>query len=81
MDKLSVRLEVAAKIHEDIAGQSALTATIREAAKLARRVEEAPVAEVTAGYDGPCAAFGCSDTADKAMSAMISQRVRLVRED
>ena len=46
MDKLSVRLEVAAKIHEDIAGQSALTATIREAAQLARRVEEAPVVPV-----------------------------------
>lgn len=58
-----------------------LAEALRQAAKLARRVEEAPMAEVTAGYDGPCAAFGSSDADEKSMSAMVGQRVRLVREE
>ena len=44
------------------------------------REDAGVVDEVTVGYDGPCAAFGCSDADDKSMSAMVGQRVRLVRE-
>lgn len=91
-EKLSVRLEMHAKVASsrahwaEVNGEDndgfwkAFAADLESAAQLARRVEEAPVGEVTAGYDGPCAAFGCSDADDKAMSAMVSQRVRLVRE-
>lgn len=81
-EKLSVRLEAAAHVRLGCVGttDSPLYKLLTEAAQLARRVEEAPVCEITAGYNGPCAAFGCSGADDKAMSAMVSQRVRLVRE-
>ena len=49
--KLSERLDLAAKILEDIGGQSAMAATVREAAALARRVEDAAVVEVISLMD------------------------------
>lgn len=46
MSDLVERLEMVAKIHRDMSGQSALEATIREAAAELRRVREAPVGEI-----------------------------------
>lgn len=58
-----------------------LAEALAEAAQLARRVEEAPVGEITAGYNGPCAAYGCTEADDATMSGLVSQRVRLVRDE
>lgn len=42
-EKLSERLDIAATIHEDMAGKDCvIAATIREAARIVRAVEEAP---------------------------------------
>lgn len=91
-EKLSVRLEAHAKVASsrahwaEVNGEDedgfwkAFAADIESAAQLARRVEGAPVGEVTAGYDGPCAAYGFTEADDVVMSAMVGQRVRLVRE-
>lgn len=91
-EKLSVRLEMHAKVASsrahwaDVNGEAdkgfwnAFAADIEAAAQLARRVEEAPVGEITAGYNGPCAAYGFTEADDVVMSAMVGQRVRLVRE-
>jgi len=82
MDKLSVRLEVAAKIHEDIAGQSALTATIREAAALARRVEEAQACEVVSVRPtSHLPVYELTALDGRGRPGKCGQRVRLVREE
>ena len=44
--KLSEKLGIAIKIHEDMSGESAMSHTLREAAALARRVEGAAVRNV-----------------------------------
>lgn len=69
MDKLSERLELTAR-DADFHGYHGNAALLREAAKLARRVEEAPVADV--GNDGW---VECS------VPPELGQRVRLVREE
>ncbi len=52
--KLSERLDIAAKIHEDMSGKTALSTTIREAAELVRSVEgAAPHLQVEAGGCAP----------------------------
>jgi len=83
-DKLSDRLEIAASIHEQIGGQSALSATIREAAELARSVEDAAVVEINSDADdvrliaegGPLDRMATS----LRVIGMHGQRVRLVPE-
>jgi hypothetical protein len=74
--KLSERLEIAAKIHVEIGGQSALAKTIREAADLARRVEGAAVAVVECN-DAKGAWLVTVDDAP----LYKGQRVRIVPED
>ena len=76
--KLSERLDLAAKILEDIGGQSAMAATVREAAALARRVEDAPVATM----DKREFLSLCAPTWEyfPALYALHGKRVRLVPE-
>jgi len=71
MDKLSERLKTAAAVRLKCVGaeDSPLYQLLTEAAELARRVEEAPVADV--GNDGW---VECS------VPPELGQRVRLVRE-
>jgi len=71
--KLSERLKIAAKIHADLGGHGAIAAVIREAAQLARRVEEAPVGRVPKAKVGDLLLFPVSHD-------LAGQRVRLVRE-
>lgn len=92
-EKLSVRLEMHAKVASsrahwaEVNGEDkdgfwkTFAADLESAAQLARRVEEAPVGEITAGYNGPCAAYGCTEADDATMSGLVSQRVRLVRDE
>jgi hypothetical protein len=76
VDKLSERLELAAQILSDIGGQSALAATVREGAALARRVEGAPCAIM----DKREFLSICAPTEEDfpALYALQGQRVRLV---
>lgn|GEM_PF-6428640 len=55
-----------------------LASCLAEAARIVKAVEDAPEGEITAGYDGPCAAFAVTSDGDEWMSHRVSKRVKLV---
>ncbi|MGS1076699.1 hypothetical protein [Pseudoxanthomonas beigongshangi] len=82
MDKLSDRLEFVAK-DADFHGFHGNAALLREAAQLARRVEEAPVGDIWqhAYIDGQHTSRVRITRQLEDGLAIIGQRVRLVREE
>lgn len=85
MGSLTERLEIAARVHDEMTGiGNAMAATFREAAaeimRLGAMIDAAPVADAVSSADGyPAALNGYSHDADLAIAAMIGQRVALLR--
>jgi len=87
MDKLSERLEAAANSPYDLRDLQGRAELLREAAQLARRVEEAPEADLKWDWFGETLAQGIiridkptPEERDAVRALLSSQRVRLVRE-
>lgn len=77
-EKLSVRLEARADMIRG-KGVTALGELLREAADLARLVEEAPVGQAV-GQSGPLPGYAAAIVLMEDPASIKGQRVRLVRE-